>query len=234
MVKHGMQQLSRLQETVAHQSQTIENLNDSVSELHIEASVQRDATARLRRSLQENTQLLRDSIMRYQEDKKAQDSLIAQQQSAIEMLQLRRCKRDFVVDGILAIVCLGVANITLIDAPLRFLLRIVPPGRFRNFLRQLVKLILVAAMFLQSRRLAVGVGLHSSCGSPAAYLTHVLRVFQRLQRHTASASPGRAPLAAPPTPARAPPATPARSALPQFLGSPIFAGVVTPSQWTAD
>jgi hypothetical protein len=108
-------------------------LNDSVSELQIEASVQKvtpvvilsyrtgcnitiaPSTSRkhqINPGFDHSGELLQRLGMfltcKYHEDKKAQDALIARQQETLESLMSRRCRQDFVVDGVLALFCLGV------------------------------------------------------------------------------------------------------------------------------
>ena len=56
-------------------------------------------------------------------------------------------------------------NISLIDLPIRLLLRWLPRRRLQTFLRQLIKLAILVPMFLRARGLAMAVGLHSRCVS---------------------------------------------------------------------
>lgn len=243
LVKEGMHRLARLQRTVASQEITIGSLTDSVSELRIEATVQKDATSRLRRALHENTQLLRDSIARYQEDKHAQDALIARQQLVLEKLQQRRVSRDLVVDGVLLLACLAAVNVSLVDVPIRLVLRLLDSSlsfalparrqRLQAFVRQLLKLLLLVQMYIRSRRLAVSVGLHTSMGDASSYSYQLLRLFRLLslhmQRSVASRTVHPVPTPEPRTPLR-----PAVAAEHSFLGSPMLASIATPSQWSKD
>eukprot|EP00048_Salpingoeca_helianthica_P000035 m.38736 g.38736 ORF g.38736 m.38736 type:complete len:332 (-) comp10028_c1_seq1:95-1090(-) len=233
MVRNGMQQLARLEDTVSNQARTIGRLNDSVADLQIEASAQRAATARLRRGLKENTQQLRDSIARCQAEKRAQDELIARQQSAIESMQRSRSQRDFYVDSAIVVACYITVNLSLVDVPLRLLLRPVPSPRMHRFSRQLLKLILLCYLFIRGRRMATSVGLHNNVGSASNYASLFMRALQ-LARLRMQPSTDRVP--PPVSPVDRTPTRPSHltRVTEFFSGSPLTSITATPSQWSAD
>ena len=64
---------------------------------------------------------------------------------------------------------------TLLDAPLRLVLAVVPKERLRRWLRQSAKLVLLCHLYAILRRRAQMCGLHNSIGTAVAYGGQLLK-----------------------------------------------------------
>ncbi|XP_065194817.1 uncharacterized protein LOC135826104 [Sycon ciliatum] len=186
----GHRHLNRLSEHMVAQAETIDGLETSVDGLRQEVAVQRQVSGRLSMSLEEQGEMIRDSIKEQRLELDQQSAILAQQQHLLERVMKNKLRQDCVIDCGLVAGSMIAVNTLFFTLPLGLILTAIPQPRFRKWLRQFIKLAAASRMFLMLRPYVIKVGAHSGTGALLPYakegavtMMHFLRFLMRHARH---------------------------------------------------
>eukprot|EP00041_Stephanoeca_diplocostata_P004763 m.49920 g.49920 ORF g.49920 m.49920 type:complete len:337 (+) comp15345_c0_seq1:110-1120(+) len=161
--------VKQLETEIEDYSLTIDSLNTSIAHLEEETGMYKKQTDDLKDALEHNTGLLKKSLQQQREDKIAHDLALARQLSQINKILHGKIRHDAVIDAILGIFSVCLANTTLIDGPIQFALLLIPKRRLRMWLHQFLKATTALGMLRYLRNRAQQIGWHNSVGSLLPY-----------------------------------------------------------------
>ncbi|KJE92435.1 hypothetical protein CAOG_03411 [Capsaspora owczarzaki ATCC 30864] len=186
IARRGAHQISQLQVNVREHAHTIDRMNDSIDHLEDEVEARRLESERLRVDLSLQRTMLDTSLQEYRTELEQHRAAMAQQQQTLNAMFMRRMNRDLLMDSGLTVVGFLAVNSFLVDFPLRLALVMVPREKMRVWLRQVVKLGLIAAITRTLKRFASGLGLHNNVGSVTMYAKWLLfSLYSQLRNQVA-------------------------------------------------
>lgn len=138
-VQRDREVVQKLETEIVDYSLTVDSLNTSIAHLEEETGMYKRQADELKDALEHNTGLLKKSLQQQRKDKIAHDLALARQMSAINKILHGKIQHDAVIDVILGVFSICLANTTLVDGPIQFALLLIPRRRLRAWLHQFLK-----------------------------------------------------------------------------------------------
>eukprot|EP00040_Diaphanoeca_grandis_P027332 m.155368 g.155368 ORF g.155368 m.155368 type:complete len:399 (+) comp30934_c0_seq1:80-1276(+) len=180
-------QNSVLNQSVSKLEVKNDQLAHSVSQVERQALRFKSETSHLKMALKSNTDLLNRSMQEYQQDKKSFDLKITAHMNELRLLRSGRLKQDAVVDTVLGVLSWCLVNTTLIDAPLRLTLVLMPRHKLKKWIFQCMKASTWVLILKNLRQRAQQMGWHNSVGATIPYVTELARAARVATRKALSA-----------------------------------------------
>jgi hypothetical protein len=160
-------------------------LEKKVVDLNTEVLVQKKTSERFKSGLEATKNLLETSISEYRAELSRQNDLLRRQQKTVSDLFKSRFNQDLILDSSIFGISLYAVNSILVDYPIQLILWLVQNGVYRSrssksqkrteFIRQLLKMIVLVCAFKELRGLAVFYGLHNQVGGISKYLFYTVQ-----------------------------------------------------------